>query len=136
MDDTISKNLSEALNDKGIRELQNLIHVLNYHSGMNLNCPQKDIISDLLPDEEISESVMEKDESDDVEVEDESVVTEPPSRKEATKAAKILSRLLLHQETTTPKTLLILRKIQDEIQYDINFKKNHVTVESFFIKSA
>lgn len=52
-----------------------------------LNRPQKDIISDL---EEIIESVMGKDESDDMEVEDESVVTEPPSCKEAIKAAKIL----------------------------------------------
>ncbi|XP_026428478.1 uncharacterized protein LOC113324372 [Papaver somniferum] len=107
MDDTTSKYPSKTLDYEGTRELQNLINGLNYHSRMDveflLNCSQKDIISDLLTDEEIIESVMGKDESDDVEVEDESVVTEPPSRKEAIKAAKILNKFLLHQETTTPK---------------------------------
>ncbi|XP_026451798.1 palmitoyl-acyl carrier protein thioesterase, chloroplastic-like [Papaver somniferum] len=57
-----------------------------------LNYPQKDIISDLLTDEEIIESVMGKGESDDMEVEDESIGTVPSSRKEAIKAAKILNR--------------------------------------------
>ncbi|XP_026416717.1 uncharacterized protein LOC113312179 [Papaver somniferum] len=128
MDDTASKYPSKALDYEGTRELQNLINGLNYDSGMDvallLNCSQMDIISDLLTGEEIIESVMGKDESDDVEVEDESVVIEPPSPKEAIKAAKILNRFLVHQETTTLKSLLMLIKIQDEIQRDINFKKN------------
>lgn len=37
---------------------------------------------------------------------------------------------------TTPKSLPMLREMQNKIQCDINFKKNQVTIESLFTKLA
>ncbi|XVF53525.1 hypothetical protein PTKIN_Ptkin05aG0105900 [Pterospermum kingtungense] len=129
-----SENLDEPLDDRGIQELQNVIKELRYHNGMNvedlLNYPEENEVSEILTDEQIIENVMGNDQDD--EVEDDSFAIEPVSRKEAFKAVMTLNKFLLQYENTTSELLTMLRKVGDEIQGEINFKKKQTTIQSYF----
>ncbi|KAM3287572.1 hypothetical protein P3S67_021002 [Capsicum chacoense] len=136
LDDESSKN-QEQLNNDGLQQLQNLINGLKYRNAMNakdvLNYPGENDTSFELPtDEQIIESVMETHKED--EVEDDSVELEQVSRKDALKATITLHHFLLQYKKTTPDILNAVRRVRDEIQGDIDFKKKQTTLDSYFQK--
>ena len=87
---------------------------------------------ELLSDKEIIKNIMENDKED--EIEDDSSVLKPVSRKDALKATITLHNFLLQYENTTPELLNALKKVRDETQGDINFKRKQVTLDSYFTK--
>ncbi|GJT02140.1 hypothetical protein Tco_0823309 [Tanacetum coccineum] len=113
---------------KIIEGLRNVEDVLTH--------PEKNVVAQLLTDEEIIESVIGINKDDIDEEDDESSTMEPPSRNEAIKAAITLNNFLLSYEKTTPEVLTMLRKIRDEIQGEIDFNKKQKTIESFFKKPS
>ncbi|KAM3307460.1 hypothetical protein P3S67_009203 [Capsicum chacoense] len=134
LDDESSEN-QEQLNNDGLQQLQNLINGLKYRNAMNaedvLNYPGENDMSFELPtDEQIIESVMETHKED--EVEDDSVELEQVSRKDALKATITLHHFLLQYEKTTPDIINAVRRVRDEIQGDIDFKKKQTTLDSYF----
>ncbi|KAM3304556.1 hypothetical protein P3S67_011422 [Capsicum chacoense] len=136
LDDESSEN-QEQLNNDSLQQLQNLINGLKYRNAMNaedvLNYPgENDTSFELSTDEQIIESVMETHKED--EVEDDSVELEQVSRKDALKATITLHHFLLQYEKTTPDILNAVRRIRDEIQGDIDFKKKQTTLDSYFQK--
>lgn len=109
------------------QELQNLIKELGYRNAMDvedvLTHPEENVVAQLLTDEEIIESIIGINKDDIDEEDDESSTMEPPSRNETIKAAITLNNFLLSYEKTTPEVLTMLRKIRDEIQWEIDFNK-------------
>ena len=61
----------------------------------------------------------------DDEVEDDNIPLEPVSHKETLIASRTLHNFMVQFEKTTPKLLDEIRKVRDELQLDLNFKKNN-----------
>ncbi|KAL0337804.1 UNVERIFIED_CONTAM: hypothetical protein Scaly_2055500 [Sesamum calycinum] len=57
------------------------------------------------------------------EAEDDSISLEPVTRKEALSATTTLHNFLLQLENSTPEHLTAIKKVMNEIQLDLNFKK-------------
>lgn len=77
-----------------------------------------------------------KNDQDD-EVKDHSSTMEQVSRKEALKVVMMtFNNFQLQYKKTTQKLLTMLRKVRDEIQGNINFKKKQTTIESYFRKAS
>ena len=71
--------------------------------------------------EEIVDTI-EKSNVDD-EVEDDTIPLEPVTRKETLIASRTLHNFMVQFEKTTPELLDAIRKVRDELQLDLNFKK-------------
>ena len=61
--------------------------------------------------------------NDEDEVEDDTVSMEVVTRKEALLASKTLQNFMLQFQNSAPELLDAIRKIRDELQQDLNFKK-------------
>ena len=124
--DINSENLNQESDNGGIHQLRVMIEELNYRNTMDveylLNYPgESEATSELLTDEQLIEEIMRNDKDD--EVEDNSSTLEPVSRNEAILATITLNNFLLQYKNTIPELLNALRKVTDEIERDINFKK-------------
>jgi hypothetical protein len=75
-------------------------------------------------DKKIIENVKENDKED--EVENDSSILEPVSHNDALKTIITLNNFVLQYEDTTLELLNILRKVREENQGDIDFKRKHV----------
>ena len=72
--------------------------------------------------EEIVDTIIENNAKD--EAEDDTVSMEVVTRKEALLASKTLQNFMLQFQNATLELLDVIRKIRDELQQDLNLKKN------------
>ncbi|KAK4712555.1 hypothetical protein R3W88_007068 [Solanum pinnatisectum] len=70
----------------------------------------------------------------DNEVKDDTIFLEPITHKKTLIASRTLHNFMVQFEKTTPKLLDAIRKVRDELQLDLNFKKKQNTIESYFTK--
>ncbi|WRX26118.1 hypothetical protein QQP08_018605 [Theobroma cacao] len=126
MNNVASKNLDQHLDDGGIQQLHVLIKKLKYRDIMDVKyllnyVRENEATLELLSDEQIIENIMGNDKED--EVKDDSFILEPVSCKDTLKATITLYNFLLKYENTTPELFNALKKVRDEVQGDINFKR-------------
>jgi ribosome-associated translation inhibitor RaiA len=69
-------------------------------------------------------------------VENNNYILESVARKDVLKATITLHNFLLQYENTTLDLFNALRKVRDEIQKTINFKRKQVSLESYFTKAS
>jgi ribosome-associated translation inhibitor RaiA len=69
-------------------------------------------------------------------VENNNYMLESVARKDVLKATITLHNFLLQYENTTLDLFNALRKVRDEIQKTINFKRKQVSLESYFTKAS
>jgi ribosome-associated translation inhibitor RaiA len=69
-------------------------------------------------------------------VENNNYMLESVAHKDALKATITLHNFLLQYENTTLDLFNALRKVRDEIQKTINFKRKQVSLESYFTKAS
>ena len=55
---------------------------------------------------------------------DDTVSLEPITRKEAIMASNTLHNFMIQYKNTTPELFNAIRKVRDELQIDLNFKRN------------
>ncbi|KAK4719452.1 hypothetical protein R3W88_017790 [Solanum pinnatisectum] len=67
-------------------------------------------------------------------VEDDIIPLEPVMHKEALIGSRTFHNFMMQFEKTTPKLLDAIRKVRNELQLDLNFKKKQNTIESYFTK--
>nr|AAT38752.1 hypothetical protein SDM1_42t00003 [Solanum demissum] len=70
----------------------------------------------------------------DDEVEDDTIPLEPITRMKTLIASRTLHNFMVQFEKTTPELLDAIRKVTDELQLDLNYKKKQNTIESYFTK--
>ena len=113
------------INDIGYRNKMNVNNLLDYPSE-NEKCLQVQSL------EEIVANIVESSTND--EVEDDSTPLELVTRKEALNATTTLHKFLLKLKTSTSELVGAIRKVRDEIELDLNFKKKQITIDSYFSK--
>jgi ribosome-associated translation inhibitor RaiA len=69
-------------------------------------------------------------------VENNNYMLESVARKDVLKATITLHNFLLQYENTTLDLFNALRKVRDEIQKTINFKRKQVSLQSYFTKAS
>ena len=103
------------INDLGYRNKMDVNSLLDY-PGENNTCSEVQSL------EEIVATILENNVDDEVEYD--TIPLEPVTRKEALIASETLHNFLVRFENITPEILDAIRKVRDELQLDLNFKKN------------
>ncbi|KAJ0028773.1 hypothetical protein Pint_36321 [Pistacia integerrima] len=111
---------------KAFFELETIIKDLGYCDRIDVNylldySGENEASLEVSSFEEIVANVIENPAID--KAEDDTIALEPVRHKEAFKASTILYNFLLQFENSILKLLDTIRKIRDEIQQDLNFKK-------------
>ncbi|KAL0444317.1 UNVERIFIED_CONTAM: hypothetical protein Slati_2154400 [Sesamum latifolium] len=132
----ISSDSSETNFEDSLHELENMIKDVGYRNEMDVNKlvdypGETDECSMVQSLEEIVVDIIEDLIND--EAEDDSIPLEL-KRKEALSATTTLHNFLLQLENLTPEHLAAIKKFRDEIQLNLSFKKNQVTIDSYFSK--
>ncbi|KAJ8534953.1 hypothetical protein K7X08_016681 [Anisodus acutangulus] len=136
--DFLNEEISSETNfEESLHELENMVKDVGYRNEMDVNKlvdypGENDECSMVQSLEEIVADIIEDPTND--EAEDDSIPLEPVTRKEALSATTTLQNFLLQLENSTPELLAAIKKVRDEIQLDLNFKKNQVTIDSDFSK--
>ncbi|KAK4406697.1 hypothetical protein Sango_0676200 [Sesamum angolense] len=122
----ISSNSSETNFEESLHELENMIKDVGYRNEMDVNKlgdypSENDECSMVQNLEKIIADIIEDPTND--EAEDDSIPLESVTRMEALSATTLLRNFLLQLENLTPEHLAAIRKVTDEIQLDLNFKK-------------
>ncbi|KAK4405943.1 hypothetical protein Sango_0600800 [Sesamum angolense] len=133
----ISSDSSETNFEESLHELENMIKDVGYRNEMDVNKlvdypGENDECSMVQSLEKIVADII-KDTTND-EVGDDSILLEPVTRKETLSATTTLHNFLLQLENSSPEHLAAIKKVRHEIQLDLNFKKNQVTIDSYFSK--
>lgn len=133
-----SSDSSEIIFEENLNELRTMIKDIDYRNEMDVNKlvdypGENDECSMIQSLEEIVADIREDSTTND-ENEDDSMPLEPVPRKEALRATTTLQKFLLQLDNSTPELLTAIKKMRDEIQLDLNFKKNQVTIDSYFSK--
>ncbi|KAK4391766.1 hypothetical protein Sango_1954400 [Sesamum angolense] len=113
------------INDVDYRNEMDVNKLVDYY-GENDECSMVQSLEEIVVD------IIENPTND--EAEDDTIPLEPITRKETLSATTTLHNFLLQLENSTPEHLDAVKKVRDDIQLDLNFKKNQVTIDSYFSK--
>ncbi|KAL0327946.1 UNVERIFIED_CONTAM: hypothetical protein Scaly_2227200 [Sesamum calycinum] len=106
------------IKDVGYRNEMDVSKLVDY-PGENDECSMVQSLEEIVVD------IIENPTND--EAEDDSILLELVTRKEALSAATTLHNFLLQLENSTSEHVAAIKKVRDEIQLDLNFKKKSST---------